>query len=601
MRLMGATVIVATSMAFAACGSAKQAPSPVAEDDAGPEFVPPDGGRFGGDDGSPTGTCEHTVALDIPMPEAGAPQPFDVILVADNADGLTYSMSSLASGLKNLLAGVAGQSARFFLLSTTQYGASSKGAVSQTSGQNLVSWSSTVTGAADADPVTTYSQQCTDGTGASIACPASFTGLGAYAVHGTWAFTMPPPIATITPSMTAAQIAAQGQTIASAILNSSNAGSDEEQPICTLNRYIRQPPAALPKRAVFIVISDEDDTTPAGDCLATYDFKTMPETPTTQESCSSNCQSYDFQAMGTTNYPGLAYSCVPIDDKGVTYPALGKARTLDLGGLGACAAAASCTSDEQMLAANDCGTGYVAQNCAVTCTAGSTYCVLQRTTNTPDVCTQSFQEGGVTYANFADYCAKTTQLTDASQWSGCQSYGYNIVDGGSTVYSATETKTQVFPGASSTADMVGYFDSAATAAFGADGYRTETIQFDPAFSCPMGPGQSYGPTLRTLASAPADVFSICGDYSAALAGVSDFAAAIPDAYPLSLGPNDTVTGVSVVNTSGATRSLAPSDYTVDASGVLRLGAGVLTKSDASLRVTIASLSYAPDASLPPAR
>jgi hypothetical protein len=569
-------------------------------DDGGLEFVPPDGGGFGGGDDAPTGACDRTVALDIPTPEAGAPQPFDVIIVADNADGLTYSMSSLASGLKNLLANVAGQSARFFLLSTTQYGASSKGAVSQVSGKDLVSWSSTVTGAADANPVTAYSQQCTDATGSTIACPTSFTGLDAYAAHGEWTFTMPPPIATVTPSMTAAQLAAQGQTIASAILNSGGAGSDEEQPICTLNRYIRQPPAALPKRAVFIVISDEDDTTPAGDCLAAYDFKTVPEAATTQESCSSDCQTYNYQAMGTTTYPGLAYSCVPIDDKGVTYPSLGKARTLDLGGLGACTAA-SCTADEQMLAANDCGTGYVVQNCAVTCTAGTTYCVLERTTNTPDACTQSFQQAGVTYANFADYCAKTTQITDASSWSNCQSYGYNIVDGGPTVYSATETKTQVFAGAASTADMVGYFESAATAAFGASGYRSETIQFDPAFSCPMGPGQSYGPTLRTVASTPADVFSICGDYSSALAGVSDFAAAIPDAYPLLLGPNDTVTGVSVVAMSGATRSLPPSDYTVDSSGVLRLGAGVLTKSDATVRVTIASAACTPDASVPPAR
>ncbi len=71
---------------------------------------------------------------------------------------------------------------------------------------------------------------------------------------------------------------------------------------------------------------------------------------------------------------------------------------------------------------------------------------------------------------------------------------------------------------------------------------------------------------------------------------------------LTLGPGETVAGVSVVDMSGAIRTLASTDYAYDASaGVLRLGAGVLAKSDATLRVTLASPSCTPDAGPPPAR
>lgn len=567
MRHVLAMSSVTTWVALAACGGPGLAPAGSASPggdagaEGGSEFAPADAASE-----SEPGACERTVTLAVSIPDAGTPQPFDVMIVADNADGLTYSMPNLASGLKNLLANVAGQSARFFFLSTTQYGASSKAAVSQTTGKDLVSWSSTVTGAADANPVTQYSQQCDNGSGAAAACPMTYTGTQSYDLHGAWTFTMPPPIAAVTPGMTAAQIAAQEQAIANAILNSGGGGSEEEQPICTLSRYMTQPASVLPKRAVFIVISDEDDITPPAHCLAAYDFKTMPEAPISQVPCySSNCQGYTFQAQGTATNVGLAYSCVPVDDKGVTYPSQGKARTLSTSGLKTCAAT-SCTADEQMLAANDCGTGYVVQNCTVTCMSGPAGCSLERSSNTPDICTQSFQQAGVTYANLADYCAKTTTLTDGSNWGSCQSSGFDDVDGGGgpTLYSATETTTRVVEGASMTADMATQFRTAATAAFGASGYRVETIQFDPSFSCPMGPGQSYGPTLRTLATTPADVFSICGDYSAALSGVSSFAAAIANAYPLTLAPGETIVAVAVVDSSGTARPLLSTDYAYDA-------------------------------------
>jgi len=56
------------------------------------------------------------------------PVPFDVVIVADNSDSLSWSRDSLSAGLKNLLSRVHGHEARFFVLTTTQYGASSQAA-----------------------------------------------------------------------------------------------------------------------------------------------------------------------------------------------------------------------------------------------------------------------------------------------------------------------------------------------------------------------------------------------------------------------------------------------------------------------------------------
>ena len=108
----------------------------------------------------------HLTAVSIAQPV-----PFDVVIVADNSDSLSWSRNSLSAGLGNLLAHVHGHEARFFVLTTTQYGASSQAAISPFDEKPLVGWRDSVTGAPYANPVTEYKQSCADGKGAPMACP----------------------------------------------------------------------------------------------------------------------------------------------------------------------------------------------------------------------------------------------------------------------------------------------------------------------------------------------------------------------------------------------------------------------------------------------
>src|SRR6187551_1730863 len=67
------------------------------------------------------------------------PEPFDVVIVADNSGSISWSRDSLSQGLQNLLSLVHGQDVRFFLLSPTQYGASSQAARDRV-GRDLVTY-----------------------------------------------------------------------------------------------------------------------------------------------------------------------------------------------------------------------------------------------------------------------------------------------------------------------------------------------------------------------------------------------------------------------------------------------------------------------------
>ena len=538
------------------------------------------------------GACGRSVTLPVGTTDGGAPVPVDVVIVADNADGITFSNADLANGLKNLLANVAGQSVRFFLLSTTQYGASSKAATDQLTGKNLVSWSSSVTGAADANPVSEYSQTCLDTTGKSIPCPTEWIGTQQYSTHGEWTFTLPPPVAAITPGMTSTQIAAQQQALSSAVLALGGGGSEEEQPICTLARYITQKGFTFPQRALFLVISDEDDTNPPTDCLSAYDFSMKQIASGARQPCASSCAGYTYEVTRPVTTATENYTCVPKDDQGNLYPSLGKTHTIGIGGTFTCGA---CNADETTLATNDCGVGYVVQNCAITCAAGSNSCSVDLPTNAVDACTQSFQQNGTTYASLVDYCAKVdfAGTADAGAWGACTVQGYNPSDAGAS-YSDTNEKTPVFAVGSSAA-MVSSFKNAANGVFGATGYKVETIQLDPAFSCPIGPGQSYAPTLRTLATSSADVFSLCGSYAGALAEVQSFTVGVVGDYPLALGPSDAISTVTVTTSSGAVRTVPAGDYSF-AGGVLTFASGTLTPGDATIQVTIAGPACRADGS-----
>lgn len=55
----------------------------------------------------------------------GEPAPFDLVIVADHSMSLAWSRDELSKGLQDLLANVEGRQVRVFLLTPTQYGASS--------------------------------------------------------------------------------------------------------------------------------------------------------------------------------------------------------------------------------------------------------------------------------------------------------------------------------------------------------------------------------------------------------------------------------------------------------------------------------------------
>ncbi len=546
----------------------------------------------GGDDAS--SGCTRNV--DLPTIAVGAPQPFDVVIVADNSDSLIGSRNDLAAGLPNFLQYVRGRAVRFFLLTTTQYGATSQAAVSRATGQDLVTWSNAITGAPYEHPMTSYAESCTNTDGGTTVCP-TFPAGGAFSLLGTWSFSMPAPIGAITPTISDAAFAAQQQAVSNAILALGGGGANESQPLCTLSRYIRQPPAQLPSHAIFIVITDSDDTHSPSDCLAAYEHTAVPSTgPTTYEtSCpsSSVCDEYEYDMTAPSNATQLTYECVPVDDEGVQHPERATPRTLWIGYGATCpGSGTTCSSDQVAQATSDCssiiGSRNVVQSCAVTCTSGgASYCSLVRTTDTPNLCSASFSESGVTYANLADYCAKTQP---GPTWSNCTVSGEDFVDGGQETTYSEEDRLVPVSTAATASDLVTQFKLVAARVFGGAGYAVETIQLDPSFSCTVGAGQSYGATLKSLASSPSNVFPLCGDYSAALKALQGFADdLVPSSYPVALGPGQTVIGVTVIDGAGNRRPLPAADYTYDAAtGSLGLTAGAVQVSDASLLVTVAS-------------
>jgi hypothetical protein len=167
-----------------------------------------------------------------------------------------------------------------------------------------------------------------------MACPA-YPNYTNFNLHGAWSFAMPAPIAAISATMTDADFAAQQQALSQAILNLGGGGASEEQPVCTLNRYMTQAAASLPGHVVFIVLSDEDDVSAPNHCLASYDYVALPIGG--NQPCTSGCDIYYFVDYATPVETDLAYQCVPVDDNGTQHPELAVSRTLVAGYAASCA------------------------------------------------------------------------------------------------------------------------------------------------------------------------------------------------------------------------------------------------------------------------
>jgi hypothetical protein len=522
------------------------------------------------------------------------PVPFDVVIVADNTDSLSWSRDNLSAGLKNLLGRVHGHEARFFVLTTTQYGASSQAAVSPLTGKELVSWHDPVSGTAYLNSVTTYRQECTGGDGAPIPCPKAPPDTSrSWKVTGTWQFTMPAPVSAITPDMDDDEISAQQKRIADAILGLGGGGSPQEQPICTLLRTLGQTPTALPKHAVFVVLTDEDDTSPPDVCLAGYEATVQVGLSGPEEVCESNCPKYVYGVYRPYREERLEFTCLPVDDKGTSHPEQATRKSLPTKNVTACTVDAgspssTCSDAELGKAGTECGAGTVVRDCTRLCADGTGYteCALNRTDNKTDLCTQAFNENGVRYANLVDYCA---QKKPGAKWEYCFAMGLQpkVTDAG-TASSQTE-RTIPLLSAKSTLDMIQSFKNSADRLIGKGKYSVETIVLDPAFSCPLHSGQSYATNLRTLASSNSDVFSLCDDYAPAIERIATFAEyLIQTTFALDLDDYEAVESVVVTQKKGQLRTVASTGYTYDRPAkLLRFNPGVLTAQDESLAVSVA--------------
>lgn len=131
---------------------------------------------------------------------------------------------------------------------------------------------------------------------------------------------MPEPVSTITPDMDEDEISAQQKRIADAILGLGGGGSPQEQPLCTLLRTIGQAPTALPKHAVFVVITDEDDVSPPDVCLAEYEATVQVGLSATKEVCDSNCPECVYGSNRRNQEERIEFTCLPVDDKGTSHP-----------------------------------------------------------------------------------------------------------------------------------------------------------------------------------------------------------------------------------------------------------------------------------------
>lgn len=512
------------------------------------------------------------------------PQPFDLIIVADHSGSLAWSRSALSAGLRDLLTNIKGRAARIFILTPTQYGASSGAAQKPLAGDSVVAWDDPGSKIAYSNAMTTYTQSCTNAMGVAIACPSA-KGPDPYKVQGKWTFDMPAPIATLTPSMSDADFAAEQQTVADAILAIEGTGSPHEQPLCTLSRYVSQPKASLPQNAVFLLISDEDDISTPVDCLTGFTGElNVTESETGSTVCSSNCDAYRFTMTADYFWKRLPFTCAAFDDLGNPIAGTERMSWLNQAQQASCAGfnAGPCTADEQQQAGMFCDAGLKLVKCDRECANGSTSCTVDLHDPTVNACSQAFTFSGSSYANVPAYCATIGNYG----WQNCTGGGVKISSTSSE--SGTSSTMSLMPG-TTTADISRYFTGQASAVFAGGGYLVEAIVLDPAFSCPLGAGQSYAKTLASLAG-PSHVFPLCQSYAPALDGVLGFAQTlIQTQFSLVLLADEQVTFVHVITKGGAERVLADNQFHYDrAAQILSIDRTALTGQDATLRVEVTS-------------
>jgi hypothetical protein len=539
------------------------------------------GGHISVMDAGAGGECEREVTLQAVV--LGEPAPFDLIIVADHSDSLAWSRDELSTGLQNLLTHVQGRSVRVFLLTPTQYGASSQAANTAFSTTTIVAWQDPQTLEPYTNAVTEYVETCNDPSGHRIACPEPASDV-LRDEYGKWSFVMPEPVAVIEPDMTDAEFASEQGAVRDAILALGGTGSPEEQPLCTLGRYVSQAASVLPENAVFVVITDEDDVSVPDDCLVSFDMSIHETTQDTgTEPCSADCDAYRYGMTGDSYLKIYPFTCAAFSDTGERIAGSERGGWLNVPAAENCTGlSGACTAEEEAEAAKSCESGLTLVECTRECMIQAARCEVDVSDPSIDACNESFSYNGQTWANLAAYCA-----TRGAGFRDCSGGGVNFL--ASTSISGSQTHTNLMPGTDASA-VAGYFTSRVASAFGPGRYLIEGIVFDPRFGCQLGTGQSYATNLIGAIGDPTHVFSLCDSYAPALDGVLDFAQAlITTEFLLTLADDEHVTAVVVLAKDGSERNLLASDYTFDeASGRLSIEKSAIHASDANLRVEVTS-------------
>lgn len=535
------------------------------------------------DGGTPDPECQREVSLEAVT--LGEPLPFDLIIVADHSDSLAWSRDELSRGLDELLTRVEGRSVRIFVLTPTQYGASSAAAIRPLQNEPVVPWRDPDTGEPYENAMTSYSQVCTNPDGATIDCPSPL-GPDPYRVQGQWTFEMPDPIAELKPDMTDAEFAVQRDTVSEAILAIGGSGSPLEQPLCTLGRYISQDPSRLPEHAVFLLISDEDDVSTPDECVVSFTGEVRSSRNENGTSpCSSDCDAYRFSMTGDSLSKGYDITCAAFDDRQELIEGSEEPHHASQSGLTSCdeVQPGPCSDADRQSLEWVCETGKVITSCSVECSVYSgAQCKVDLPEAGVDACTDSFSHQGRTWQNLAEYCAtRGTGFRDCTGGGVYIQYSESL--GGSS-------STQGLTPGSTAADLGRYFRTTAHTRFAPEAYLVEAIVFEPAFSCSLGSGQSYATNLVEFVNDPSRVFPLCESYAPALDGIFDFAQAlIQTSFSLELEDDEDVTAVIVVDRAGVERALAAGDYDYDRSTkVLTVARNAIHATDATLRVEVTS-------------
>lgn len=528
--------------------------------------------------------CERQI--EFGAVELSSPEPFDVVIVADHSESLSWSRDELASGLSDLLQEVQGRDVRFFVLTPTQYGAASA-STSMAGGGDLVKWRDPVSLEPYTNEMTTYSQTCSDVDFVPMECPEYPPPLDVpFHLEGKFELRMPEPVAKVTREMTSEQVQAQQLAVADKILGLGLGGAPYEQPLCTLLRYVGQDRAQLPERAVFVVISDEDDDTDPLDCLSGVSFETH-YSGTVTTPCDEDCDFVAYQVSVPAVAVVTSFTCMPHDDFGNPLP--DGAYSLNAYGpaMASCEGVNNGACSEQQLADVEpfCSAGDRIANCDANCQQleQPTTCTVDVADTSIDACVSSFSSNGIKYENVADYCERTRGLEG---WAGCTGAGYDNQPGMGSLQ-GSQIPQRIVWGLEAT-DMVTAFRQTASEVFGQENHFVEVIGFMPEFSCEPGPGQSYATHLATLATSADDVFPICESYAPALGRIQNYASSLLQTeYHFELGARETLEAVFVTDLTGTERELAVSDYDYTfESSTLTLHRDAITSRDRSLRVEL---------------